>query len=272
MNASSKLTLHQWLKQAEAQLVGHSTTPHLDAKVIANAALKGRGFQIMINGNALTLPVIKSLTTALRLRLGGVPVAYIVGNKEFYGRQFTTTFDVLIPRPDTEALIEAILKLNPKAGDKLLDVGTGTGIIAITAALEWPNLSVFATDVSKAALGIAKLNAKHLKASVVFGLSDLLEPPLQPPYRFIVANLPYVDDIWERSPETQHEPSIALFAGDSGLELIKKLITQAPKHLEPRGYLLLEADPRQHETICQYAAQYGFTQVVEDGFALGFQL
>lgn len=226
---------------------------------------------MLASGDALAASVVKKLTACLKLRLRGLPVAYIVGNKEFYGRSFAVTADVLIPRPETEALIEALRKLAPKAGDMLIDVGTGSGAIAITAALEWPELTVAACDISPAALRVAKRNAKALHANLTFRQSDLLDAQQNPPYRFIVANLPYVDTTWQRSPETQFEPKLALFADNAGLALVKKLIAQAPQNLQPNGYLLLEADPRQHKQITNFATQHGFSLVYKDGFALSFQ-
>ena len=150
----------------------------------------------------------------------------------------------------------------------VLDVGTGSGAIAISTALELPHTQVAACDISPEALKIAEQNAEKLGAHVYFFVSDLLEKAGT--YDLIVANLPYVSPDWERSPETAHEPNIALFAEDEGLELIKKLLDQTPAHLNKKGYVALEADPRQFASIKKAAAQI-FTHVGSEGFAIIFQ-
>jgi release factor glutamine methyltransferase len=162
------------------------------------------------------------------------------------------TKDTLIPRPETEALINLAKTLNAQ---KILDVGTGSGCIAITLALEMPQTEIEAVDISPKALEIAQENAKNLGAKVKFYQSDLLENTEK--YDVIVANLPYVDKNWDwLGSELDYEPETALYADDGGLELIKKLISQAPQHLNHDGYLLLEADRSQHEKIASYASDH----------------
>jgi len=227
----------------------------------------------LIDDLPLQPKLFKKLNQLLDMRLSRLPIAYIVGSKQFYGRDFSLTPGaVLVPRPDTEVLIEMLRSLNPKPGDKIIDIGTGAGIIAITIALEWPKTTVLATDISKKALKVAQKNAKILKAKVVFVQSDLLASAPNPPYNFVVANLPYVDAKWRISPETRYEPNVALFATDGGLALIKKLIRQIGRVLLPGGYLLLEADPRQHDTIITFAQQYGLTFIDQQDFGLVLKL
>ncbi len=214
-----------------------------------------------------------------------LPKAYKVGYQDFYGRDFTVTPDVLIPRPETEQLIDLVLSLAGKAylpGLKaptrilpahpiILDVGTGSGCIATTVALELPEAKVYATDISPAALKIAKLNAKTLAAAINFYQSDLLDNiPVHPD--LIIANLPYVDETWDWLDQKalSHEPALALYAGDHGLALIKKLLDQATDLLIPR--LILEADPCQHNSIIQYANKKGFKLIEARGFALYLSL
>ena len=186
------------------------------------------------------------------------PLAYITGYKEFYGRLFTVTSDTLIPRPETEALINVAKHLKPA---KILDVGTGSGCIAITLALELPETEVDAVDISESALKIARQNAQNLDAKVHFFVSDLCKNAAR--YDLIVANLPYVDRNWSwLSPELKYEPKSALYAEDGGLALIKKLIKEAPEHLKDGGHLLLEADLSQHQKIADFATETGnFTPV-----------
>jgi release factor glutamine methyltransferase len=177
----------------------------------------------------------------LHQRLQGKPTQYITGRQEFYGREFRVTPDVLIPRPETEHLIESSLtRLRP--GDKVLDVGTGSGAIAITIALE-TSAHVYATDISTAALRIASENARKLDAPITFIAADLISCFADATFDVVASNPPYV-------PRTDHpalqrevrdyEPEVALFGGPSGLEIYERLIPEARRVLRPGGCLLLE--------------------------------
>ena len=186
----------------------------------------------------------------------GEPLAYILGHKEFYGRDFKVTSSTLIPRPETEALITEIINLRPQT---ILDVGTGSGCIAITLAKELPEAEITAVDISEDALGVAQENAKTYQADIDFRQSDLLKGLAKTEkYDLIVANLPYVDANWDwLGTEINFEPKNALYAKDGGLEFIKKLIDQAPDHLNPDACLVLEADITQHQEIIKYAQRTG---------------
>lgn len=199
----------------------------------------------------------------------------------FYGRDFEINSDVLIPRPETEMMVDAVLNLAGKAylpGVKptprvlpenfnILDVGTGSGCIAITLALELPEAKVIACDISKKALVVAKKNAKKLDTKVEFVQSDLMNN-IEGDFDIVVANLPYVDEEWEwlDREALSREPRIALFAKNHGLKLIYKLIDQVVER--KIKHLVLEADPCQHEKIIDYAAKKGLKLVETRGFAL----
>lgn len=208
------------------------------------------------------------LQQKIERRLQREPMAYIRGHQEFYGRNFIVTPDVLIPRPETEAIISELIAMEPVAGASLSDIGTGSGAIAITAKLELPQLEVHASDISPSALAVAKQNATIHSAEIIFQQQNLLKDVSAQNYDIIVANLPYVDRSWKRSPETNFEPAIALFANDNGLTLIKELITQAKDVLRPHGYLLLEADPKQHQAIIVAARTSGFSLKSHDGYII----
>ncbi len=158
-------------------------------------------------------------------------------------------------------------ELTPK---RLIDVGTGTGCIGITLKLERPHLDVTLADTSLHALAVASQNAAALNADVAPLQSYLLDQA-SGRYHYIAANLPYVDTSWQRSLETNYEPAEALFATDHGLALIKKLLTQTTSRLHDRGIVILEADPRQHQSIIDYARQYRLSHIETSGFIISLR-
>lgn len=246
-------------------------TARLDVLVLLGDALSRDKSWLLAHDDtevpADMLPVLRK-NAALRARR--MPLAYIRGKQEFYGREFLVTPSVLIPRPETEQLVTRLKGLTLPRGSVLLDVGTGSGAIAVTAALEAARIFVEACDISPDALGIARQNAKRHGARIRrFFESDLLSEAGR--YDVIAANLPYVGPDWLRSPETNFEPGLALFADNNGLDLIGKLLKQAPGHLTPGGYVLIEADPRQFEAI-KKTAQARLTHIATEGYVLTFRL
>jgi release factor glutamine methyltransferase len=177
----------------------------------------------------------------LHERLKGKPTQYITGRQEFYGRDFRVTSDVLIPRPETEHLVEASLtRIQPR--DVVVDVGTGSGAIAITLALETA-ARVFATDISTAALSTARTNAQQLSAHVELIVCDLAEALSDGSVNVLVSNPPYVPQTDQPNLQREvrdYEPHVALFGGPSGLEIYERLIANAARVLRPHGCLLLE--------------------------------
>ena len=230
----------------------NSHLDHLDSELIlAHALGKDRTFLHAHPDFELSDAILAQINSFAARRALDEPLAYILGFKEFYGRNFKVTHDTLIPRPETEALIGVIKGLKPR---RILDVGTGSGCIAITLALELPDTEVDAIDISLNALNVARENAANLGAEVNFYQSNLLTQ-IDGQYDLIVANLPYVDANWDwLGPELAFEPQTALYAEDGGLALIKQLIEQAPAHLKKRGHLILEADRSQHQKIASYAS------------------
>jgi release factor glutamine methyltransferase len=177
----------------------------------------------------------------LHERMKGKPTQYITGHQEFYGRDFRVTSDVLIPRPETEHLVEAA-KSRIQTSDIVLDVGTGSGAIAITLALETA-ARVLATDISTAALSIARANARHLCAQIGFAACDLVDSISDHSINVLVSNPPYVprtDEPGLQREVRDYEPHVALFGGPTGLEIYEKLIADAARVLCPDGWLLLE--------------------------------
>lgn len=199
----------------------------------------------------------------VRLRLDRTPIAYIIGHKEFYGRNFIVTPAVLIPRPESESIITLLDEFtsNTKPLDlgfspRLVDIGTGSGCLGITAKLEHPELDVTLLDISEHALTVARRNAEKYKVEVTILKSNLLQ---NYPFRadYILANLPYVDRSWSHlSPELQYEPDLALFAEKNGLSLIFRLLESATRYLTDQGILFIEADKSQHKEIIDFAANH----------------
>jgi release factor glutamine methyltransferase len=265
----NNMRIDEWLRDAASKLKGDQIPSYrLDAELLLCDALgKTRPYLHAHDNETLTEPQLTKAKEHLKRRLQRTPLAYIVGHKEFYGRDFTVTPDVLIPRPETESLIELVEKLDLPQASRFADIGTGSGAIAITLKLNQPKRQVLAADINAEALAIAQQNARNLDADILF-LQGNLSGPLRNPVDVIVANLPYIDPEWERSPETNFEPGLALFAEDHGLALINRLIKQAPKHLTDHGYLVLEADPCQHAGLITLAKASGYIVYKINGYAL----
>ena len=257
------MIISEWLKIATKSLkTANIPSARLDAELIlANTLRKNRTYLHAHLDEEIDPRRFDIANARLDLRLDRVPIAYILGYKEFYGRRFTVSPSVLIPRPESEDLISLFLELTASeiAEKVLIDVGAGSGCLGITAKLERSNLSVILSDISKPALNIAEKNANALNADVHIQQQSLLNGQLRP-VDYIFANLPYVDKNWDVSPELQYEPEIALFAEDEGLKLILQLISQAPRCLTPEGLLFIEADPQQHNRIIDEAVKNGFVK------------
>lgn len=265
------MTIADFLHTTTARLQAAGiVTARLDTQILLERALRQNKAWLLAHGEEpIPEETLQTLHTQATRRTAREPLAYITGRQEFYGRQFNVSPDVLIPRPETEMLIDILKTLPLPDNASVLDIGTGSGAIAITCELEQPHLRTEACDISPEALAMAANNAGRLGAKVDFFTSDLLSAA-EHSYDAIIANLPYVAADWQRSPETNFEPRTALFAEDGGLALIKKLIAQAPAFLNPNGFLLLEADPRQFEAI-KKAAEAEFTYKGSEGFCIYFR-
>ena len=198
-------------------------------------------------------------------RAAGEPVAYLYGTREFYGRDFSVSPAVLIPRPETELLVElALKKVKGAARPRILDLGTGSGCIAITLALELPQAQLSASDVSAAALAVASENGRRLGASVRFVESDWFAAFGAEQFDVVVANPPYVsaNDPHLTQGDLRHEPITALQSGVDGLAAIRQILAHAPEHLQPGGWLLLEHGYDQASSVAGLLAVAGL-EVIE---------
>lgn len=231
-------------------------SPRLDAEVLLSVVL---GCDRLALYREPARQVTDQEATAFRAllsrRAGGEPVAYLTGEKEFMGLRFKVTPAVLIPRPETELLVEtALALLRDVAAPVVADVGTGCGAIAVSLAVSLPAARIFATDVSPAALAVARENAvrQGVAGRIVFLAGDLLEPLLpvgELILDLVAANLPYIPTRAMKSlpREVRREPMVALDGGADGLALYRRLVPQAGRLLKPGGYLLMEIGPGQRE-------------------------
>ena len=198
-------------------------------------------------------------------RCAGEPIQYIIGETEFYGLPFHVTRDVLIPRPETEHLVEKVLSLAVRfPATRIVDVGTGSGAIAVTLAHKLPQARITAVDLSARALAVAEGNAKRNGVDLRFLEGDLLAPVAEERFDIVVSNPPYVAATARDTLSVEvreYEPALALFAGDDGLEVFRRLIPAAFAVLVPGGFLLLEIGFGQSPIIAALIASAGFAQI-----------
>jgi release factor glutamine methyltransferase len=245
-------TIAETIRAAQRQL-NQSSTPRLDAELLVGHALGQSRTQLLANLRDPVPPEsLDAIERFIERRANGEPVAYILGRKEFLGRDFIVTPAVLTPRPETEMLVEWAVKwLAQRTDARVVDVGTGSGAIAIGVALGTPEtVSISAVDVSDAALAVARENAERLcTGRIQFRRGDLLTG-FDEPVDLILANLPYLrPDQIDGNFDLVAEPRIALDGGRAGLALIKRLMKQLPGHLAEGGAVALEIDPSQAEPV-----------------------
>jgi release factor glutamine methyltransferase len=245
------VTIREALRTAAERLELHRVSnAQLTAELLlAHALAVSREYLHSHDDRLLTADESDRLENAIYDRISGVPLQYIVGKQEFYGRYFYVNPSVLIPRPETEFIIEAVLENRGQTPiSRILDVGTGSGCIGVTLALEIPEAVVFASDISEEAVRVARENARRLNAHVQFICMDLMNG-MSGPFDFIVSNPPYVAhgelDRLQREVR-DHEPHVALFGG---LEIYERLIRGASQCLRPGGYLIMEIGFGMEEAI-----------------------
>ncbi len=247
----------RWMTQRFTE--AHLDSPRLDAELVCAHVLGcDRVGLYLAMDRPLSGAERDALRALVRRRLAREPVAYLIGRREFYGLAFAVTPDVLIPRPDTETLVEAALGLAPAEDPvRVLDVGTGSGAIAVALAHVRPAWRVTATDVSPGALEVARGNARRHGAALELVEGDLFTPVAGRRFDVIASNPPYIPRGLAVQPELRHEPAGALFADGEGLTLLFELLDRAPTHLEPGGHLLLEFGERQDGPLVRRAREAG---------------
>jgi len=240
--------------QTATELLSESDSAALDAEVLLCLVLqKQRSYLRAWPDLELSADLALQFRTLIKQRQQGTPIAYLTGNREFWSRDFLVTSDVLIPRADTEQLIELCLELIPiNKVCKIIDLGTGSGIIAITLAAERPLAELTGTDLSLTALSVAKLNAeKHQISNVQFYQSNWFANVPDDTFQMIVSNPPYIaeDDEHLKLGDLRFEPSSALIAAESGLSDIRIITHEAYSRLDKGGYLLIEHGYNQEEQV-----------------------
>jgi release factor glutamine methyltransferase len=236
-------------------------TPRLDAQLLlAHVLQHDRVYLYTHFDQPLAPDELAAYRALIQRRLAGEPVAYLVGKKEFRSLELAVDARVLVPRPDTETLVEAVLALLPAGGGRVVDVGTGSGAIALALKKARPELELFAVDRSPDAVAVARANAERLGLTVAVLDGDLLAPvAAQAPLLAIVSNPPYIPtaDLETLAAEVRKEPRAALDGGADGLDIIRRLIAESPPLLADGGALALEVGAGQSPSVVALFAADG---------------
>jgi release factor glutamine methyltransferase len=266
-----KFDLKQALAEATKALEGISTQPRRDAELLLLRIInRDRTFLLTHPDTQLTPEQSAQYDAFLVRRKTHEPIQYILGEQEFYGLTFAVTPAVLIPRPETEHLVEALLARVPHDQPlRIADVGTGSGAIAVALAHHLPQAQITALDISEAALAVARRNAEthHVADRTRFLQSDLLSAVANEKFDAIVSNPPYVAEADRATLEPQvrdYEPASALFAGPTGLDIYQRLIPQAQAALKLEGWLLMEIGQGQREALTQLLAEWNNVTFIDD--------
>ncbi|MCA1657946.1 MAG: peptide chain release factor N(5)-glutamine methyltransferase [Verrucomicrobiaceae bacterium] len=260
------MTVLEVLQSTTAYFKKHEVeSPRLNAEHLLAHVLSRKRIELYLEfERALTEAELAPLRELVRRRGQGEPLQHLLGTVEFYGRLFLCDKRALVPRPETEQLVELLKSRIPQPASRIADVGTGGGVIALTLASQFPDAKVVAADISDDALALAQENATRLglHERIVFAKSDLLEG-VDGTFDLIVANLPYVatSDRATLSREVMHDPEVALFGGERGDEIARKLINVARNHLRPGGMLALEIGLGQSEDLAALMAKKNYHDI-----------
>jgi release factor glutamine methyltransferase len=264
--------IDQAQRKLTQRLRGSSDSPSLETRILVQHVTgKPAAWVLAHPEETLTAEMEQEFERLARRLVDGEPLPYLTGKQEFYGLDFAVNPDVLIPRPETELLVEFALQWLEAHPDRrhAVDVGTGSGCIAVTLAVKAPALQVTAVDISAEALDVARSNADHHRVTnrVRFLQVDLLEG-IPGPFDLIAANLPYIpSDTLETLDVSRHEPKLALDGGPDGMDQIRTLLKQAPEKMATGGLVLLEIEAGQGEAALSLAKQafpLGETRVLKD--------
>ena len=267
----------EWLILATKNLASAGiSTARLDAMILLEDATKlDRANLLAHPEHQLSTAQSKNLAKHLARRIQHEPLAYIRGHCEFFGRDFVVNSDTLQPRPESETFIN-ILKtlLVTNQSTTILDIGTGSGALAITASLEFSGCTVLATDISTKALKVARSNAKKLGAKVTFLNGNLLAPlsPIHYPIDIIMANLPYVPDQHIVNRAAMYEPKLAIYGGTDGLDIYRLFFHQIDILSKKPTVILTESMESQHLALTNLAKAHGYDMKKSEGLVLYFSI
>ncbi len=270
-------TLDEALKWAQRQLEAAGiSTARLDALVLLEDLSGANRAKILAEPKlTLTSRQYTHYQQAIQARTKHVPLAYIRQKTEFYGRDFFVDSRVLEPRPESEAIIDELLKLRPdtKKVYTIIDVGTGSGALIITAKLEVPGAKAIAIDIDRACLGVARHNANAYNCPITFIRSNLISQVPEAVFQtasIIIANLPYVPNDWHINRSAGHEPARAIFGGKTGLELYERLFEQLSQLQTKPEFIITESLPPQHEALTLIARQHNYGICSDNDFVQVF--
>lgn len=257
-----------WLSEATKQLKASGIgTARLDALVLLeDVTKKDRAWLLSRSELELTNIQTRKLDGLVKRRSGHEPLAYIRGKTEFYGREFIINKYVLEPRPESETFFDVLKNLDLTHVKTMVDVGTGSGALAITAKLEFPNLDVIATDIDSKCLEVASQNAKKHKTGIEFIQTDLIKSLKLPEDSILICNLPYVPDGFTINQAAMNEPKLAIFGGPDGLDVYRKLFEQIKDLKFKPKYVLTESPPSQHKALVKIAKTYGYNLTKTEDF------
>ncbi len=268
LDMTKKMTLLEVLQSTTAYFTNHKIeNPRLNAEQLLAHTLRLSRMDLYLEFERnLAENELGPLRDLVKRRGQGEPLQHLLGTVEFCGHTFAIDKRAMVPRPETEELVELLLAeiSGQKSEIRILDVGTGSGVIGLSLAVKFPQANVCAIDISEDALSLARENSAQLRLSerVRFQKSDLLEN-VSERFDLIVANLPYISmqDRHLLAREVLHDPEVALFGGPGGDELVRKLIEQAPAHLEPGGLLALEIGLGQAEGLSDFLRQKNYHDI-----------
>ena len=252
------------LQRGQRSLAAHSDSPRLDAEILLGTVLNvSRAALIVRGGDTVSGESSYAYDRLIARRVLGEPVAYLTGQREFWSLALDVTADVLVPRPETELLVELALALMPPhAARTVLDLGTGSGAIALALASERPIALVTGVDVSAPALAVARANARKLGLTAIdWRLGFWFDAVADARFDVIVANPPYIASSDPALARLACEPRLALTSGPTGLESLRAIVAGAPRHLQPGGSLLLEHGSTQADEVAGLLSQGGFRNI-----------
>jgi release factor glutamine methyltransferase len=266
------MKIKDWLISAQKQLDNAGIgSARLDVLILLEDITKNdRGWILAHQDESLSLTQLKRLRSRLKKREKHLPLAYVRGHTEFFGRKFFVNRHTLEPRPESETMIELLLKLPISTKVKIADVGTGSGALGITASLEFNNPNVDLYDIDAGALAVTRHNLALHELHLHTRKSDLLRRHIRG-YDVILANLPYVPDHYRINQAAAMEPRIAIFGGRDGLDIYRRFFVQIHRfHWQP-NYVLTESLPTQHQDLAEIATNCGFKLYLSQDFIQVFR-